>query len=177
MDPSSGSPALDDDVLLRQDEIGLAKGGDHVRSAHLTIRRVGGGDILHLTAYGLFGFGFGFGVCLDPDSNRLFVGAGRSIRCYNLDATPPAILWDDVAEEGFLSWERLGDVIFMSAELGFGAWREDGTHLWSTFVEPPWDWRPVNGEIELTVMGASRRFAVESGPPGPPAFWLKSQAN
>ena len=51
----------------------------------------------------------------------------------------------------------------MSAELELAAWDKDGKKLWSKFVEPPWDYKVVNVEIVLDVMGIKTIFNIETG--------------
>lgn len=65
---------------------------------------------------------------------------------------------------GFWAWARHGDVIAMSAELELAAWDLTGQKLWTTFAEPPWDYRVVDSEVELDVMGCASTFPLVSGP-------------
>jgi hypothetical protein len=46
------------------------------------------------------------------------------------------------------------------------AWDLQGKKLWSTFVEPPWDYEIQGNQIELDVRGKKSRFAVKTGPVG-----------
>jgi hypothetical protein len=150
------------------ESIGSERAG--ARTAYASVRDSAGKSLVDITAHGFFDAGFGFGLCLVPETDRLFAGAGESARCYVLGDHPKK-LWEDSADSGFLSWQRIGGHVFMSAELEFAAWKIDGTKLWTTFVEPPWNWRMVDGIIELEVMGTVARFTVAEGPPGPPQFW------
>ena len=52
----------------------------------------------------------------------------------------------------------------MSAELELAAWRTTGEKLWTWFVEPPWDYNVVNGEVNLDIMGDKSTFSLEKGP-------------
>jgi len=91
------------------------------------------------------------------------VGAGERVVAYDL-ATPRR-LWVDGADTGFLGWAQHGDVVVMSAELELAAWTTRGEKLWSTFVEPPWDYTVVGDTIRLDVMGNERSFLLRGGPP------------
>jgi hypothetical protein len=70
----------------------------------------------------------------------------------------PAKLWEDSVHMGFWGWERYNDVLLMSAELELAVWNIRGEKLWSTFVEPPWDYRLVENTISIEVMGAKASF-------------------
>ena len=115
-------------------------------------------------SYSPAGVGFAPGVLLAPDTARLFVGAGERLLAYDLVDTRR--LWIDRADAGFWGWARHGDVIVMSAELELAAWTAEGEKLWTTFVEPPWDYT-VDGDgfVVLDVMGATSRFPLRLGPP------------
>jgi hypothetical protein len=39
-----------------------------------------------------------------------------------------------------------------------------GQKLWTTFVEPPWDFTVKDGVVELDVMGEKRSFTLREGP-------------
>ena len=108
------------------------------------------------------GYGFEPGLLLIPSAERLFVGAGERILAYDL--TVPRRLWLDSAYAGFWGWAQHGDVVVMSAELEFAAWKVSGEKLWTTFVEPPWDYH-IDGEtVRLDVMGNVRQFPLLAGP-------------
>lgn len=111
------------------------------------------------------GAGFEPGVLLAPDTQRLFVGAGERLLAYDLAA--PRRLWVDQADTGFWSWARHRDVVLMSAELELAAWTQKGEKLWTTFVEPPWEYAVEGDTVLLDVMGTQRRFSLHDGPPPP----------
>jgi hypothetical protein len=71
------------------------------------------------------GHGFNPGILLVPESRALFIGAGSRLLAYRL-GEPPRRLWEDVADVGFWSWSRHGDVVLMSAEIELAAWSIDG---------------------------------------------------
>lgn len=107
------------------------------------------------------GAGFEPGVLLIPEHHRLFVGAGDRIAAYDL--AEPRRLWIDSAELGFWGWQRHGDIVLMSAELELAAWTVDGIKLWTTFVEPPWDYSVEGSSVTLDVMGSISSFPLRSG--------------
>lgn len=111
------------------------------------------------------GAGFEPGVLLAPDTGRLFVGAGERLLAYDLAV--PSRLWVDRADTGFWRWARHDDVVLMSAELEFAAWTPKGEKLWTTFVEPPWEYMVEGETVMLDVMGSRRRFPILEGPPLP----------
>jgi hypothetical protein len=92
----------------------------------------------------------------------LFIGAGERLLAYDLHC--PRRLWEDRAQVGFWGWTAHADVVLMSAELEFAAWSTRGEKLWTTFVEPPWDFTITGDEVVLDVMGTTRRFALKTGP-------------
>ena len=106
--------------------------------------------------------GFHPGTLLVPETGILFVGAGERLLAYLLDG--PRKLWEDVADVGFWGWARHDDVVLMSAELELAAWDIHGRKLWSTFVEPPWDYEVIDGRVELDVMGKKSSFLISVGP-------------
>ncbi len=101
-------------------------------------------------------------VVLVPETDTLFVGEDRAVWAYNL--RQPARLWTDTAEMGFLGWQRHGGVVVMSAELELAAWDLQGHKLWSTFVEPPYDYTIADDTVQLTVMGMLTTFPLGIGP-------------
>lgn len=110
---------------------------------------------------GLVG-GFYPGALLVPETNILFIGAGERLLAYDL--IEPKRIWEDTADVGFWGWCRHGDVIIMLAELECAAWDIKGKKLWTTFVEPPWDYS-VSGEmLHLDVMGKKTSFPLDKGP-------------
>jgi hypothetical protein len=63
-----------------------------------------------------------------------------------------------------LHWHRFGDYVLMSAELELAAWDIQGKKLWTTFVEPPWEYSVVGGRVHLDVMGNESVFSIAEGP-------------
>jgi len=109
------------------------------------------------------GYGFNPGILVVPQTGTVFIGAGTRLLAYELDPKPRR-LWEDSAECGFWGWDQIGDVVLMSAELELAAWSTKGEKLWTTFVEPPWDYA-IRGELlALNVMGKMREFPLQTGP-------------
>jgi hypothetical protein len=106
--------------------------------------------------------GFHPGALLVPETGRLFLGAGERVLIYALD--PPARLSEGTADTGFWRWARHADTVVMSAELELAAWDLAGRKLWSTFVEPPWEYRVRDGLVHLDVMAAPSTFPLHDGP-------------
>ncbi len=106
--------------------------------------------------------GFDPGVILIPETKRLFIGAGERLLAYDLEA--PQRLWEDSADTGFWCWARHGDTIIMSAELELAAWDLFGRKLWTTYVEPPWEYNVTGDILKLEVMGAKSSFNLNMGP-------------
>jgi hypothetical protein len=52
----------------------------------------------------------------------------------------------------------------MAAELELAAWNTYATKLWSTFVEPPWNYSINHGLVQLDVMDTITTFPVRQGP-------------
>jgi hypothetical protein len=113
-------------------------------------------------SYSPQGSGFEPGALLVPETKVLFIGAGERILAYQLE--PPQKLWEDRADTGFLRWEQFGDTVLLSVELEFAAWSTAGRMLWTTFVEPPWDYSVQGDRIELDVMGNKQSFKLRDGP-------------
>lgn len=113
--------------------------------------------------------GFDPGILLLPETSLLFVGAGERLLAYRLDQ--PAKLWEDRADTGFWGWERYKDVLLMSAELELAVWNIRGEKLWSTFVEPPWDYHLNENTISIEVMGVKGSFPLYEGPPDTFRWW------
>ncbi len=116
--------------------------------------------------YSPSGSGFDPGALLVPETGVLFIGAGEHLLAYDL--LTPRQLWEDVADVGFWSWRRQGDIILMSAELELAAWDIHGRKLWTTVVEPPWDYDVRDGIVRLDVMGQKSSFDLRSGPQAAP---------
>jgi hypothetical protein len=106
--------------------------------------------------------GFEPGVLLVPDTKTLFIGAGERLLAYRLD--PLARLWEDRNNSGFWHWRLHGHTVLMAAELEIAAWDSHGNKRWTTFVEPPWDFRIEGDRVLLDVMGRKSEFSLESGP-------------
>jgi hypothetical protein len=106
--------------------------------------------------------GFHPEALLIPETDLLFIGAGERLLAYRL--TPPARLWGDHADAGFWFWQRHADHVLMSAELELAAWDKRGVKLWTTFVEPPWDYAVKDGVVHLDVVGQKSAFPLASGP-------------
>jgi hypothetical protein len=113
--------------------------------------------------YGPSEGGFHPEVLVVPESSLLFLGAGTRLLAYDFAA--PSRRWEDSANTGFWGWARFGGVVVMSAELECAAWTIDGHKLWSTFVEPPWDYKVERDLVHLDVMGARSSFPLLAGPP------------
>jgi hypothetical protein len=107
--------------------------------------------------------GFYPGALLIEDTNRLFLGAGERLLAYDLSA--PVRLWQDAADCGFSRWSRYGDYVVMSAEIELAVWDNAGQKLWTSFVEPPWNYSVNDGVVELAVMGKVSHFDLRTGPP------------
>jgi hypothetical protein len=129
-----------------------------------TVGRGGGSwpSIVVAQGYAPYGAGFEPGALLVPETKVLFVGAGERILAYRLE--PPARIWEDGAESGFLGWDQHGDTVLLRAELELAAFATSGEKRWTTFVEPPWDYRVDGDVVELDVMGDKRSFALRQGP-------------
>jgi hypothetical protein len=140
------------------------------RQCFLAVARAGEDWPLLVVAqrYEPAGYGFEPGTLVVPETRRLFLGAGTRLLGYDL-TTPTRRLWADTAEVGFWRWARHGDVVLMSAELELAAWDLDGRKLWTTFVEPPWEYAVRDGVVALDVMGAKSEFSARAGPGQPRA--------
>ncbi len=112
--------------------------------------------------YNPAGCGFHPGILYDDKSSLLFIGAGTRILCYDLRLKQK--LWEDSANAGFWHWVKYGNYILMSAELEFACWDANGKKIWSTFVEPPWNFKHDNHQITLEVMGEIKTFNIGKGP-------------
>lgn len=106
--------------------------------------------------------GFHPGTLLIPEKHLFLIGAGTRLLAYGLEAVRR--LWEDEVNAGFWGWERHGDLVLMLAELELSAWDLDGTKMWSTFVEPPWDCEVRGTRLHLDVMGEKSSFDVKAGP-------------
>lgn len=106
--------------------------------------------------------GFDPGVLLVPETETLFVGAGERLVAYRLG--PFEQLWEDTCDMGFWKWTQHGNFVLMSAELELAAWNCLGQKLWSTSVEPPWDYIVDDNQVQLDVMGNKSKFNLAEGP-------------
>ncbi|MDB5075801.1 MAG: hypothetical protein JWO42_1980 [Chloroflexi bacterium] len=104
------------------------------------------------------------GALVVPETHRLFIGLQERLLAYDLAA--PMRLWEDRedTDREFWGWSRHGDTVLMAAELELAAWDGYGRKLWSTFVEPPWDYRVECGTVHLTVLDTPVSFSLEHGP-------------
>ena len=146
---------------LLADEINLAS--DEGACCFIAIKR--GTDWPFLVVaqrYTPAGHGFNPGIALVPETGIVFIGAGTRLLAYTLEG--PRKLWEDTADFGFWCWRRYADCMLMSAELELAAWTVHGKKLWSTAVEPPWDYSITKGTVYLEVMGQKSSFALERGP-------------
>jgi hypothetical protein len=109
--------------------------------------------------------GLGPAIAIIPERQRLFVGAGEELLCYDL--SEPRRLWSDKADTGLWKWEIVDDTVLMSAELELAAWDQSGEKLWSRFVEPPWSYTVKAGQVTLDVMGEISTFGLRVGPSRP----------
>lgn len=100
---------------------------------------------------------------LVPETNRLFIGAGSRLLCY--DIAKPVRIWEDSAACGFWGWTHDGTQVFMAAELEFAAFDISGTKLWTRHVEPPWTFTLEPDRIVLDVMGTITHLSRQSGEP------------
>ena len=106
--------------------------------------------------------GFCPGALVVPETRLLFLGAGTRLLAYRLDG--PERIWQDTADIGFWGWQRHGEFVVMSAEIEMAAWGIDGVKIWSTYVEPPWEYLVHDGIVHLDVMGSKLTFPIASGP-------------
>ena len=106
--------------------------------------------------------GFDPGVIIVQETETLFIGAGERLLAYRL--SPFERLWEDTCELGFLGWMQHGQYVLMRAEVELAAWDCFGQKLWSTFAEPPWDYRVEENRVQLDVMGTKSEFDLAKGP-------------
>jgi hypothetical protein len=97
-----------------------------------------------------------------PETNVLFFGYGERAAAFSLD--PPTRLWTHTTDAGCLGWAQHGDSVVLLGELELACWSSSGAFRWSTFVEPPWDYRVEGDEVVLDIMGKLSRFPIASGP-------------
>lgn len=102
------------------------------------------------------------GALLALETRVLFIGVGERLLAYELDG--PTRLWEETTCHGFWGWARHSNFIIMSAELELTAWDIHGRKHWTMFVEPPWEYRVVEGTVHLDVMGRLTSFQLDTGP-------------
>jgi hypothetical protein len=104
------------------------------------------------------------GTLVVPETQRLFLGIQERLLAYDL--ANPCRLWEDRVDPDreFWAWERHGESVLMAAELEMAAWDLRGRKRWSTFVEPPWDYRVEDDTVHLTVLDVPVVFSLEQGP-------------
>jgi hypothetical protein len=100
-----------------------------------------------------------------PETEAIFIGAGKRLLAYTARGDRWSRLWLDTAE-WFWGWRQHDDYVVMSAELELAAWTAAGEKLWSTDVEPPWKYSVEDGRVKLDVMGTVTDFALSNGPIG-----------
>ncbi len=106
--------------------------------------------------------GFVPGALFVPETSVLFIGAGERLLAYDLKN--PRRIWEDRADCGFWRWHRHEGFVLMAAELEFAVWSSDGHKLWTTFVEPPWDFQVSGSSVRLDVMGQIQLIDLRHGP-------------
>lgn len=106
-------------------------------------------------------YGFDSGVLLVEETKKLFIGVGARVLIYDLGV--PKRICEDAADMGFWHWSRFGGYIVMSAELELACWDIEGNKLWSSFVEPPYDFKFEDGMIKLDVMVRNQSLIFVSG--------------
>ena len=111
--------------------------------------------------YNPSGHGFHPGALVVPETQRLFLGAGRRLLGYDL--TGPARLWEDEADVGFWFWSRYGRAVLMSAELEIAAWTIEGQKLWSRSADPPWEYRVEDSVVVVSDCRGTERVDLWSG--------------
>lgn len=104
---------------------------------------------------------FNPGLHYVPEKDLLFVGAGERLLCYDLKAGKR--IWEDETPCGFWQWSRHDQYILMSAELEFSVWSQCGRKLWSTWVEPPWDYRIAEDIVTLSFEGIEVKYRLDTG--------------
>jgi hypothetical protein len=142
-----------------RDEPGRRRAGDDL---HVEARRGVDWPLLCVAQHFHRAAGCYPGILLAPETSVLFLGAGERLLAYNLQG--PDRLWEDQADTGFHVWQRHEDLVVMSAELELAAWDLQGVKRWSTFVEPPWEYRVDGGMVHLEVMGIPSSFPLMAGP-------------
>jgi hypothetical protein len=113
---------------------------------------------------------YGCGVHLVEQTGVMFFGCGESVCAY--DMATGKKLHHDITPYAFHSWNRHGDVVIMSGELEVSGYALDGTKLWSSVVESPWDYTVAGERMHTIVLGHRVEFALREGP-GPNPLVVK----
>jgi hypothetical protein len=106
--------------------------------------------------------GFDPACLLVPESHTIFIGAGRRLLAYQLDA--PRRLWEESVDSGFLEWSRHDQTVLMSGELELGAWDIRGQKLWTLPLEHTWEYHVQDGKVHLDAQGRRTVFGLQEGP-------------
>ncbi len=134
---------------------------DEEREAcYVLVHRAGGAPTL--LVIGRLRPSFGCGVHLVEQTGVMFFGCGESVCAY--DMATGQKLHHDITPFVFHSWNRHGDVVIMSGELEVAGYSLDGTKLWSSVVESPWDYTVSGDKMNTIVMGHRVEFPIHKGP-------------
>lgn len=126
-------------------------------------RRTGWPEFVALLRSGFHGPMFSPGVALVPETGVLFIGGGQVVRAYSL-RDPMRRLWEEEVAFGFWDWRRFDDVVVMSGEVTIAAWTTSGERLWSSWVEPPWEYEVSGDRVSLDSDDRTSRFELHAGP-------------
>lgn len=143
-------------------DIGDLRGADGSPSLITVASGTGLPEVVVVLRSDFRGLLFPPGVALVAETGVLFVGGGQVARAYSL-VEPAKRQWEEDVEVGFFRWQRVDDVMLMSAELELAAWTLSGEKLWTRFVEPPWGYDVVGGVVQLDVMGSVSTFPLHPG--------------
>jgi hypothetical protein len=105
--------------------------------------------------------GFYPGVLIIPEKELMFLGAGDTISLYDLKNKNKK--WKDSVDLGFWGWSIYNQYVVMSAECEFAIFTNEGHKLWTTFVEPPWDFKIEFDIVELDIMGNKKHYNISDG--------------
>ncbi|URN93830.1 MAG: hypothetical protein NAG76_18660 [Candidatus Pristimantibacillus lignocellulolyticus] len=158
-------PPLYDDykkVAILFEEIDYDEEYDYFLICYITSNSDSSTHILLNMKFSLYSSGFVPGFLVAPETNLLFIGAGERLIIYDFENSTRIGI--DKADFGFLGWRRSRDVIIMSAELELACWNINGRKLWSTFVEPPYEYEIKDNNLTLTIMGSKQEFNIYKGP-------------
>lgn len=143
------------------DEIGIKEDSGKILFVGITPPSSSWPEIIVCQRYSPSDGGFSPGILLVPETCTLFIGAGERIVGYDIRARQK--LWEEPIDCGFWGWEKVGEHVLLVAEMEFGVWTSSGERLWSTYVEPPWDFHVNGNVIELNVMEKKRRLRISDG--------------